>query len=119
MVSQGYNIVLLGVSISLGFSLLLMFLSHICSISKKNYEKLSAYECGFESYGSARIAFNIHFYLIAILFIIFDLEVVFLFPWCMSAGLYTIDEMLPVFNFIAILGIGFIYEWNKKALTFN
>jgi NADH-quinone oxidoreductase subunit A len=82
-------------------------------------EKLSAYECGFPAFDDARMKFDVRFYLVAILFIIFDLEVAFLFPWAVAfkeAGVYGFWSMMI---FLAILTIGFIYEWRKGALEWD
>jgi len=82
-------------------------------------EKLSAYECGFNSFDDARMKFDIRFYLVSILFIIFDLEVAFLFPWAVSfssVGLFGFWSMLV---FLAVLTVGFVYEWKKGALEWN
>lgn len=83
-------------------------------------EKLSSYECGFEPFGDARMAFDIHFYIIGILFLLFDLEVVFLFPWLFSFSEYTdlmSNNLLSMFTFLGLLGFGFVYEWVNNALV--
>lgn len=82
-------------------------------------EKLSAYECGFEPFDDARRRFDVRFYLVAILFIIFDLEVAFLFPWAISLGAIGIFGFLSMMGFLAVLTVGFIYEWNKGALEWE
>lgn len=82
-------------------------------------EKSSVYECGFEPFGDARFVFNIRFYLIAILFIIFDLEVVFLFPWAVNAVDLSVDAYYAVVIFLCILVVGFIYELNRGALEWE
>ncbi len=82
-------------------------------------EKLSAYECGFEPFEDARRRFDVRFYLVAILFIIFDLEVVFLFPWAVSLADIGLFGFLSMLGFLAVLTVGFIYEWCKGALDWE
>ncbi|WP_114392076.1 NADH-quinone oxidoreductase subunit A [Oleisolibacter albus] len=82
-------------------------------------EKLSAYECGFEAFDDARSKFDVRFYLVAILFIIFDLEVAFLFPWAVSLGGIGLFGFWSMMVFLGILTIGFIYEWKKGALDWE
>lgn len=82
-------------------------------------EKLSAYECGFEAFDDARRRFDVRYYLVAILFIIFDLEVAFLFPWAISLGSTRMFGFLSMLAFLAVLTIGFIYEWCKGALEWE
>ena len=82
-------------------------------------EKLSAYECGFEPFDDARRRFDVRFYLVAILFIIFDLEVAFLFPWAISLSHIGVFGLLSMFGFLAVLTVGFIYEWCKGALDWE
>jgi NADH-quinone oxidoreductase subunit A len=82
-------------------------------------EKLSAYECGFEAFGDARGRFDVRFYLVAILFIIFDLEVAFLFPWAVSLGAIGMAGFWSMVVFLGVLTVGFIYEWRKGALEWE
>jgi NADH-quinone oxidoreductase subunit A len=82
-------------------------------------EKLSAYECGFEPFEDSRIEFDVRFYLVAILFIIFDLEIAFLFPWAISLGNIGLLGFSSMMIFLFILTIGFIYEWRKGALDWE
>jgi NADH-quinone oxidoreductase subunit A len=82
-------------------------------------EKLSAYECGFEAFDDARRRFDVRYYLVAILFIIFDLEVAFLFPWAVSLSAIGVFGFLSMVAFLAVLTIGFIYEWRKGALEWE
>ncbi len=82
-------------------------------------EKLSAYECGFEAFDDARRRFDVRFYLVAILFIIFDLEVAFLFPWAVTLGDIGVFGFLSMMVFLGVLTVGFIYEWNKGALEWE
>jgi NADH-quinone oxidoreductase subunit A len=82
-------------------------------------EKLSAYECGFEAFEDARRRFDVRFYLVAILFIIFDLEVAFLFPWAVSLRDIGLFGYLSMLGFLGVLTVGFIYEWRKGALEWE
>ena len=92
----------------------------ILAARQKPYpEKLSAYECGFEAFDDARRRFDVRFYLVAILFIIFDLEVAFLFPWAVSLAHIGLFGFLSMLGFLAVLTIGFIYEWCKGALEWE
>ncbi len=81
--------------------------------------KLSAYECGFEAFNDARRKFDVRFYLVAILFIIFDVEVAFLFPWAVSLSRIGLLGFFSMLGFLAVLTVGFIYEWNKGALDWE
>lgn len=91
----------------------------IVSRHRGNTEKLSPYECGFEPFGDARGEFDVRFYLVAILFIIFDLEVAFLFPWAVSLSEIGEFGFWSMMGFLGILTIGFIYEWKKGALEWE
>lgn len=93
--------------------------SLLAAKQKPYAEKLSAYECGFEAFDDARRRFDVRFYLVAILFIIFDLEVAFLFPWAVSLADIGIFGFLSMLAFLAVLTVGFIYEWNKGALDWE
>ena len=101
--------------ISIGFILI----NFISSPSNPDPEKLSAYECGFEAFSDSRHKFDVRFYLVAILFIIFDLEVAFLFPWAVSIGKIGAFGFWSMLIFLAVLTIGFIYEWKKGALDWE
>ena len=101
--------------LSVGF-ILINFLS---SPSNPDPEKLSAYECGFEPFSNSRMEFDVRFYLVAILFIIFDLEIAFLFPWAISLGKIGLFGFVSMMIFLGILTIGFIYEWKKGALDWE
>ena len=114
-----YLPILLFLIISIIFSIAALSLSFILSPKKPSDEKLSPYECGFEPFDDARTKFDIRFYLVALLFIIFDLEVVFLFPWAISLENIGIFGYLSMMIFLIILTIGFIYEWKKGALEWE
>ena len=101
--------------ISAGFILI----NFISSPSNPDPEKLSAYECGFEAFDDSRMEFDVRFYLVAILFIIFDLEIAFLFPWAITLGTTGIFGFWSMMLFLGVLTIGFIYEWKKGALEWE
>ena len=110
-------IIFLGLAI--GLALAIVIASLIVARQKPDPEKLSAYECGFEPFEDARIKFDVRFYLVAILFIIFDLEVAFLFPWAVALGNIGVFGFFSMVIFLLILTIGFIYEWKKGALEWE
>ncbi len=116
---QGYLavVVFLGVDIALGVVLLALGL--ILGGGQKDSEKLSPYECGFEPFEDSRIKFDVRYYLVAILFIIFDLEIAFLFPWAISLGEIGAFGIVAMGIFLAVLVVGFIYEWKKGALEWD
>lgn len=97
----------------------MILLPFIAAKQRPDKEKLSAYECGFEPFGDARGQFDVRFYLVAILFIIFDLEVAFLFPWAVVLGDIGTFGFWSMMLFLGILTIGFIYEWKKGALEWE
>ena len=103
-----------------GFIAIAMMAGSLLAAQQKPYpEKLSAYECGFEPFDDARRKFDVRFYLVAILFIIFDLEVAFLFPWAISLADIGMFGFLSMLGFLAVLTVGFIYEWCKGALEWE
>ena len=114
-----YLPILIFIFIGLGIAIGMTLLSFIAGESKPDSEKLSAYECGFEAFDDARGRFDVRFYLVAILFIIFDLEVAFLFPWAISLGSIGLFGFWSMMIFLLILTIGFIYEWKKGALEWE
>jgi|TARA_B110001452_G_scaffold215073_1_gene186159 NADH-quinone oxidoreductase subunit A len=105
----------IALSLSAGFVLI----NFISSPSNPDPEKLSAYECGFEAFDDSRMEFDVRFYLVAILFIIFDLEIAFLFPWAISLGNIGLLGFWSMIIFLSVLTIGFIYEWKKGALEWE
>ena len=105
--------------IGFGLAIGMTAMSFIIGNTKSDKEKLSAYECGFEAFDDARGRFDVRFYLVAILFIIFDLEVAFLFPWAVSLGNIGILGFWSMMFFLLVLTIGFIYEWKKGALEWE
>ena len=96
-----------------------MLIGKVLSPSLPDAEKLSTYECGFEPFNDSRMEFDVRFYLVAILFIIFDLEIAFLFPWAISLGTIGLFGFISMMIFLFILTIGFIYEWKKGALDWE
>ena len=106
-----YLPILIFLFISLSIAVGMTFLSFVIGGSKPDKEKLSAYECGFEAFDDARGRFDVRFYLVAILFIIFDLEVAFLFPWAISLSKIGLFGFLSMMFFLLLLTVGFIYEW--------
>src|SRR5690606_16710146 len=110
-------IIFLGIAIIIGAALLIA--PFLVAYRQPDPEKLSAYECGFNAFDDARMKFDIRFYLVSILFIIFDLEVAFLFPWAVSFGDIGWFGFLSMMVFLGILTIGFIYEWKKGALEWD
>jgi NADH-quinone oxidoreductase subunit A len=114
-----YAPVLLLLIVSTLLSAFIFFLSFFMASQKPDNEKTSAYECGFDPFDDARGKFDIRFYLVAILFIIFDLEVSFLFPWTLVFSKITFFGFATMVIFLVILTIGFIYEWRKGALEWE
>jgi NADH:ubiquinone oxidoreductase subunit 3 (subunit A) len=114
-----YLPILIYIGVSLLLSLIILGLSFVFSIQKPDPEKISAYECGFDPFDDARSRFDIRFYLVAILFIIFDLEVTFLFPWAVSLNQINLFGFWSMMLFLLILTIGFYYEWKKGALDWE
>ena len=107
--------IIIGFAIAIGMTTL----SFVVGDRKPDNEKLSAYECGFAPFDDARGRFDVRFYLVAILFIIFDLEVAFLFPWAISLSTIGIAGYISMMLFLFILTVGFIYEWKKGALEWE
>lgn len=118
-VVASYFPVLIFLSVAIALSIVMVLLPFVLSKLKPDTEKLSQYECGFEAFGDSRGEFDVRFYLVSILFIIFDLEVAFLFPWAVSLGNIGLVGFWSMMIFLAVLTIGFIYEWNKGALEWE
>ena len=110
-------IVFVGVAGVIGLALLVV--AFVVAYKQPDPEKLSAYECGFNAFDDARMKFDVRFYLVAILFIIFDLEVSFLFPWAAAFGQLGVFGFWSMMLFLAVLTVGFIYEWKKGALEWD
>jgi len=116
---KDYFPIILFIIIALLLSTGFIVVNFLFSPKKPDPEKLSAYECGFEPFSDSRMEFDVRFYLVAILFIIFDLEIAFLFPWAISLGNIGLFGFISMMIFLFILTIGFIYEWKKGALDWE
>lgn len=114
-----YFPILVFLIIAVGLATVMVVLPRIVAKQKPDAEKLSQYECGFEAFDDARAQFDIRFYLVAILFIIFDLEIAFLFPWAVALGEIGEFGFWSMMVFLGLLTIGFIYEWKKGALEWE
>ncbi len=114
-----YLPILIFLGLAIALAAVIVIASIIVSAQHPDTEKLSPYECGFEPFDDARNQFDVRFYLVAILFIIFDLEVAFLFPWAVSLGDVGMFGFWSMMVFLGILTIGFIYEWKKGALEWE
>ena len=114
-----YLTIIIFLAIALILSLGFLILNFAFSPKNPDPEKLSAYECGFEPFNDSRMEFDIRFYLVAILFIIFDLEIAFLFPWAITLGNLGLFGFFSMMLFLFILTVGFIYEWKKGALDWE
>ncbi len=110
-------LVFLGIAASMAIAALSA--SYIIARQKPDSEKISAYECGFDAFDDARGQFDVRFYLVAILFIIFDLEIAFLFPWAISLSDIGLFGFWSMMAFLGVLTVGFIYEWKKGALEWE
>ena len=116
---NNYLTIIIFLAIALLLSIGFVILNFAFSPNNPDPEKLSSYECGFEPFNDSRIEFDIRFYLVAILFIIFDLEIAFLFPWAITLGNIGSFGFFSMMLFLFILTIGFIYEWKKGALDWE
>tara|TARA_Y100000590_G_scaffold448680_1_gene585722 strand:- start:1314 stop:1682 length:369 start_codon:yes stop_codon:yes gene_type:complete len=116
---KDYLPIIIFLFVALGLSVGFIVLNFLFSPKNPDPEKLSAYECGFEAFKDSRMEFDVRFYLVAILFIIFDLEIAFLFPWAISLGHLGALGFWSMMLFLFILSIGFIYEWKKGALDWD
>ena len=114
-----YLSIILFLIIALGLSVAFIVINFVLSPKKPDPEKLSAYECGFEPFDDSRMEFDVRFYLVAILFIIFDLVIAFLFRWAISLGNIGLLGFCSMMIFLFILTVGFIYEWKKGALDWE
>ena len=116
---KDYLSIIIFLFVALGLSIGFIVLNFLFSPKNPDPEKLSAYECGFEAFGDSRMEFDVRFYLVAILFIIFDLEIAFLFPWAISLGSLGALGFWSMMIFLFILTVGFVYEWKKGALDWD
>ena len=118
-VLENYLPVLIFLGIAGGLGIVLLALGFMFGSGEKDAEKLSPYECGFEAFEDSRMKFDVRYYLVAILFIIFDLEIAFLFPWAVSLDSIGGFGLLAMALFLTVLIVGFIYEWKKGALEWD
>jgi len=116
---EHYLPILVFIIIGLGLGSVLFLLGYVLGPSRPNPEKNSPYECGFEAFEDARMKFDVRYYLIAILFIIFDLEIAFFFPWAVVLREVGMTGFWAMMIFLAVLTIGFVYEWRKGALEWE
>ena len=116
---QNYFSIIVFLFVALALSIGFILLNLLFSPKNPDPEKLSAYECGFEAFSDSRMEFDVRFYLVAILFIIFELEIAFLFPWAISLGKIGLIGFYSMMIFLFILTVGFIYEWKKGALDWE
>tara|TARA_B100002051_G_scaffold138029_1_gene131108 strand:+ start:262 stop:630 length:369 start_codon:yes stop_codon:yes gene_type:complete len=116
---QNYLSIIIFLIIAFFLSCAFIAINYLASPKNPDPEKLSAYECGFEPFNDSRMEFDVRFYLVAILFIIFDLEIAFLFPWAISLGQIGLFGYVSMMIFLFILTVGFIYEWKKGALDWE
>lgn len=111
-----YLPILVFMAMASALALILLAAAAVIAVRNPDPEKVSAYECGFEAFDDARMKFDVRFYLVAILFIIFDLEVAFLFPWAVSFSMLSDVAFWGMLLFLGVLTVGFAYEWKKGAL---
>ncbi|RDH90029.1 MAG: NADH-quinone oxidoreductase subunit A [endosymbiont of Seepiophila jonesi] len=116
---ENYLPILIFLAVAFVLGVVVIGMGFLLGTRKPDAEKLSPYECGFEAFGDARMKFDVRYYLVAILFIIFDLEIAFLFPWAVVLGELGMVGFVAMMVFLGILVIGFIYEWKKGALEWE
>lgn len=114
-----YAPILIFMAIAIGLGIVLILAAVVLAVRNPDPEKLSAYECGFNAFDDARMKFDVRFYLVSILFIIFDLEIAFLFPWAVAFRDVSMIGFWSMMVFLAVLTIGFAYEWKKGALEWE
>ena len=114
-----YLPILIFLAVAGALGLLLMVLGFLFGPRRPDAEKLSAYECGFEAFEDSRMKFDVRYYLVAILFIVFDLEIAFLFPWAVALDTIGVVGLAAMGVFLLVLVVGFIYEWKKGALEWD
>jgi NADH-quinone oxidoreductase subunit A len=116
---HNYLPILIFLAVAAGFGLVLLVAGWLLGPRRPDREKVSPYECGFEAFDDSRTKFDVRYYLVAILFIIFDLEIAFLFPWAVSLDAIGGFGLASMGVFLAVLVVGFIYEWKKGALEWD
>ncbi len=118
-IASDYLPILVFLALAVGLGVILVAAALVIAVRNPDPEKVSAYECGFNAFDDARMKFDVRFYLVAILFIIFDLEVAFLFPWAVAFKDVGTVGFWSMMVFLAVLTIGFVYEWRKGALEWE
>ena len=116
---EQYFPILVFIIVGLGLGVILLSVGTLLAPNRPNPEKLSPYECGFEAFEDARMKFDVRYYLVAILFILFDLEIAFLFPWAVVLQDIGFEGFVAMMIFLGILVVGFIYEWKRGALEWE
>jgi len=116
---ENYFPILMFILVGLAFGVVPMLAGRILAPNRPDSEKLSPYECGFEAFEDARMKFDVRYYLVAILFILFDLEIAFLFPWAIVLNEIGLFGYIAMVIFLGILVVGFVYEWMKGALEWE
>jgi NADH-quinone oxidoreductase subunit A len=116
---QNYIPILIFLGVAFGLGAVLIALGFLFGPRRPDEEKLSAYECGFEAFSDSRMKFDVRYYLVAILFIVFDLEIAFLFPWAVALDSIGMVGLIAMGIFLFILVVGFVYEWKKGALEWD
>ena len=116
---ENYLPILLFIAVGLAFGVVPIIAGSVLAPNRPDSEKLSPYECGFEAFEDARMKFDVRYYLVAILFILFDLEIAFLFPWAIVLEEIGLAGFVAMMVFLGILVVGFIYEWMKGALEWE
>jgi NADH-quinone oxidoreductase subunit A len=119
MMLQNYVPILIFLGVAIALGVVLVGLGFLFGPHRPDAEKLSAYECGFEAFSESRMKFDVRYYLVAILFIVFDLEIAFLFPWAVSLDATGMLGLAAMGVFLLILVVGFVYEWKKGALEWD
>jgi len=114
-----YLPIMIFLGLAVGLAVVLLLSAAILAVRNPDPEKVSAYECGFNAFDDARMKFDVRFYLVSILFIIFDLEVAFLFPWAVAFGQISMVGFWSMMVFLGVLTVGFAYEWKKGALEWE
>lgn len=119
VVAKDYLALFIMLLIAMVLTVIILFFSYLLAIQNPDSEKLSAYECGFEPYEDSRHVFDVRFCVIAILFVIFDIEMLFLIPWCVSISKLNLLGFWSMIDFLFELGIGFFYVWYSNALDWE
>ncbi len=114
-----YLPILVFLAVAIGFGAILLIAAAVIAVRNPDPEKVSAYECGFNAFDDARMKFDVRFFLVAILFIIFDLEIAFLFPWAVAFKDLSMTGFWSMMVFLGVLTAGFAYEWKKGALEWQ